>query len=63
MKISTQVIAPLFIVRFSKISIALYEVIWFGKFQHDKIKPKKNLPSLIDQIMCTLSLYEWLCMM
>jgi hypothetical protein len=25
--------APLFIVRFSKISITLYEAIWFGKFQ------------------------------
>jgi hypothetical protein len=32
---------PLFIVRFSKISIALYGEIWFGKFQHDRIKQNK----------------------
>jgi hypothetical protein len=31
----------LLIVRFSKISIALYEAIWFEKSQHDRIKQNK----------------------
>jgi len=45
----TQFRASLFIVRFSKISIALYEVIWFEKFQHHKIKQNK-VPTFINRL-------------